>query len=155
MDTENIFQDVETKYSEVMKPNETSVVKEENRFKVVEIEKYNEKIESAENNIKTASFITGVTALIFTTGATGLALAMNDGGLLRQIVLCMATLASLGLLGVSLKEMVESICKKVVLEQKLMDIEIHIDERIEEMLNNIQADAYRIMQEQIEGGKQR
>lgn len=126
-------------------------MEEENRFKVVEIEKYNSEIEKNEKKIRDYRILAGLYGLGFGVGMCG---SIFDTTFLRSVHIVF-TFANFGWLLSSLKELVIAILKKTVLEQKLMDIESHIDERIEEMLNNVQLEIDNRMQEAIDGGKQR
>lgn len=142
---------VEIKYDEVIKSNETSVMEEENRFKVVEIKKYNEEIKENEKEIRDRT----ICVSIFGLGLVSAILAIIPTSVVMRIIMMgFAYFDSVNLLVYS-KKLMTAICKKVVLEQKLMDIESHIDERVKEMLNNVQLEIDRRMQESIEGGKQR
>lgn len=127
------------------------VMEEENRFKVVEIEKYNSEIEKNEKKIREYAIWTGLFGLELVLLITGIPKTIS----IIRLMSVGGALVDLWAIFIYLKKLVIAIFKKTILEQKLMDIESHIDERIEEMLNNVQLEINNRMQEAIDGGKQR
>lgn len=126
-------------------------MEEENRFKVVEIEKYNSEIEKNEKKIREYAIWTGLFGLELVLLITGIPKTIS----IIRLMSVGGALVDLWAIFIYLKKLVIAIFKKTILEQKLMDIESHIDERIEEMLNNVQLEINNRMQEAIDGGKQR
>lgn len=122
-------------------------MEEENRYKVIAIEKYNEIIDESEKEMKYATLWIGWNGLLAL-----LDICLVAGGRNFNYILL---IASSSMLMISLKNFIKALVKKTLSQQRLMEIEYNLDERIEEVMNTIQTEAIQTMKEEMDGGKTR
>lgn len=122
-------------------------MEEENRYKVIAIEKYNEIIDESEKAMKKSTFWIGLNGLNVV-----LDIFLVAGG---NNFYSIPLITSSSLLIIYLKDFIKALVRKTLSQQRLMEIEYNLDERIEEVMNTIQTEAIQTMKEEMDGGKKR
>lgn len=123
-------------------------MEEENRYKVIAIEKYNEIIDESEKEVKKSTFWIGLNGL---NVVLNIFLLVAGGNNFYSIPL----ITSSSFLIIYLKDFIKALVRKTLSQQRLMEIEYNLDERIEEVMNTIQTEAIQTMKEEMDGGKKR